>query len=90
MFFGIPACTFSLIAAGTGATDISVSDLLSLLETSSVICEDPSHSDSASILFILLELVLIPLCSLYYTYFVQQILYLVSSMDFYHYTSLAR
>ena len=72
IFFSIPACIFLLTpaAAGAGADDISVSIHLSLLETSSVICKDPSRSDSASILFILLELVLVPLHSLHYTCFV--------------------
>ena len=61
MFFGIPTCTFSLIAAGTGATDISVSICSYSLEASSMICKDPSHSDNVLILFILLKLVLVPL-----------------------------
>ena len=63
MFFGIPACTFSLIAAGAGATDISVSICSYSLEVSSVICKDSSHSDNVLILFILLELVLVSLHS---------------------------
>ena len=71
MFFGIPACMFSLIAAG--ATDISVSDLSWSSEVSSVICKDPSHSNNASILFVLLELILVSLCSLHYMCFIQQI-----------------
>ena len=72
IFFGIPACTFSLtpIATNTGTDDISVSVHSSLLEASSVICKDPSHSDNVLILFILLELVLVSLCSLHYTCFV--------------------
>ena len=72
IFFGIPACIFSLfvIAAGIGAADISVSICLYLLEASSVIYKDPGHSDNASILFVLLELVLILLHSLNYMYFV--------------------
>ena len=70
-FFSISVCTFSLTpaAAGAGADDISVSICLSLLEASFVICKDPSHSDNALILFILLELVLVPLHSLYYMCF---------------------
>ena len=70
MFFSIPVYMFSLIAAGVGATDISVSNLSWLFEVSSVICKDPSCSDNASISFILLKLVLVPLHSLYYTCFV--------------------
>jgi len=72
MFFGIPACTFSLTpaAASAGADDIFMSICLSLLEASFVICKDPSRSDNALILFVLLELVLVPLHSLYYTCFV--------------------
>jgi len=65
MFFGIPTCIFSFIAtASAGAVDISsVVVYLYLLEASSVICKDSSHSDNALILFILL-------CSLNYTCFV--------------------
>ena len=70
MFFGIPACMFSLIAAGTGVPDIFVSVCLLLLKAFSVICKDPSFSDNASILFVLLELVLVLLCSFYYAFFV--------------------
>ena len=70
MFFSIPACPF-LLTVTAGTIDISsVVVCLYLLEASSVICKDSSHSDNASILFILLELVLVPLHSLYYTYFV--------------------
>ena len=70
MFFGNAAWTFSLIAAAAGATDISVSvGLYSSVEASSLICKDPSRSDSASISFALLELVLVPR-SLHYTCFV--------------------
>ena len=61
IFFGNPAWTFLLIvaAAVAGATDISVSVCLySSIEASSLICKDPSCSDNASILFVLLELVL--------------------------------
>ena len=62
---------FSLvaIAAGAGADDISVFIHLYLLEASSVICKDSSHSDNASISFVLLELILVPLCSLCYMCF---------------------
>ena len=72
MFFGIPAYVFLLVgaAAGIGATNIFVSVCLYLLKASSVICRDPSHSDNVLILFILLELVLVPLCSLHYICFV--------------------
>jgi len=72
MFFDIPVCMFSLIitSAGTSAVNISMSVYLYSLEASSVICRDPSCSDNTSILFVLLELVLVPLCSFYYTCFV--------------------
>ena len=72
IFFDIPACTFLLIptAAGAGADDISVSVHLYLFEASSVTCKDLSRSDNTSISFVLLELVLVLLCSLYYTCFV--------------------
>ena len=55
-------------AAGVGANDISVS--IHSLETSSVICKDPSSSDNASISFVLLELILVLLCRLSYTCFI--------------------
>ena len=74
IFFGNPAWTFLLTAAATGAgvTDISVFvGLYSSVEASLLICKDPSCSDNASILFVLLELVLAS-HSLYYTYFVSQ------------------
>ena len=61
IFFSNPAWTFSLTAAAVVAcaTDISVSVCLYLsIEASLLICKDPSHSDNASISFVLLELVL--------------------------------
>ena len=65
IFFGIPVCAFLLIAASAsaGTTDISASICLYLLEASSVICGDPSHSDNVSISFVLLELVLVLFCN---------------------------
>ena len=74
MFFGNSAWMFSLTAAaaGAGATDISVSvGSYSSVEASSLIFKNPSRSDSASISFALLELVLVP-CSLHYMCFVSQ------------------
>ena len=68
MFLGISACTFSLFITGT--IDISVSICSSSLKASSVIFKDPSHSDNALILFVLLELILSCLHSFYYTCFV--------------------
>ena len=62
MFFSNPVCTFPLFAtvSGTGTADISSIVVCSYSsEASSVICKDPSHSNNASILFILLELVLV-------------------------------
>ena len=72
IFFGIPAYIFSFIAtAGAGAVDISsVVVCLYLLEASSMICKDPSCSDNVLISFVLLELVLVFLCSLNYTCFI--------------------
>ena len=72
IFFGIPAYTFSLtpVVVGASADNISMSIHLSSLKASSVIYKDPSHSDNISILFVLLELVLVLLCSLHYMYFV--------------------
>ena len=70
MFFGILAYMFSLLIAGAGAVDISVSICLYLLEASSVICRDPSRSDNVLISFVLLELVLVPLHSLHYMCFI--------------------
>jgi len=64
---------FSLFATvtGAGATDISsVVVCLYSFEASSVICKDPSHFDNALISFVLLELVLVLLRSLYYMCFV--------------------
>ena len=74
MFFSNSTWMFLLFAAaaGAGATDISsVVVCLYLSEASSVIFKNPSHSNSAFISFVLLELILVP-CSLYYTYFVSQ------------------
>ena len=68
MLLGIPADSFTAGVAA-GAVDISVSVCSSLVETSWLICKDPSRSDNASILFVLFELVLVP-HSLYYMCFV--------------------
>jgi len=89
IFFGILTCTFFLTpaAAGAGADDISVSVHLSLLEASSVIYKDSSCSDNASILFVLLKLVLVPLCSLHYICFHSQ---QVTLSSIFVYTSLPR
>ena len=73
MFFGNPAWMFSLFAtaAGAGATDISSVVVCSYSsEASSVICKDPSHSDNASISFVLLELIVVLSCSFSYMCFV--------------------
>ena len=61
MFFGNPVCLYSWLvtAIGASAVDISVSICLLSADASSVILRDPSHSDNASILFILLELVVV-------------------------------
>ena len=57
--------------AGAGVFNISsVSICLYSLKASSVICKDPSLSDNASILFVLLELVLVSFHSLHYMCFI--------------------
>ena len=73
MFFGIPAYTFSLFATATGAGTTNISSVVVcsyLSEASSMICKDSSCSDNTLILFVLLELVLVPLHSLYYICFI--------------------
>ena len=70
MLLGIPANSFTT-GATAGAVDISVSICSLLVEASWLICKDPSHSDNASISFVLLELVLAS-HSLYYMCFVSQ------------------
>ena len=73
ILLGIAACPLFIVGTGTGAVDISVSVCLYLLEASSVIRRNPSYSNNAFILFVLLELILVLFCSLYYMYFVQQV-----------------
>ena len=51
--------------------DISVSICLLFVEASLLICKDPSHSDNASILFVLLELILVS-HSFHYMCFISQ------------------
>ena len=68
MLFGISADSFTA-GATAGAVDISVSICLLSDEASLLIYKDPSHSDNASISFVLFELILVP-CSLYYMCFV--------------------
>ena len=89
IFFGILAYMFLLtpVATGAGADDISVSICLSLFEASSMICKDSSHSDNALILFVLLELVLVSLCSLHYMCFHSR---QVTLFSIFIYTSLIR
>ena len=62
------AYAFLLVIAS--AVDISVSIHLSSLEASSVIFKDPSLSDNASILFVLLDIVLSCSHSFHYMYFI--------------------
>ena len=74
IFLGNPASLFSWLipAIVAGATNISVSVCsYSLVEASSLICKDPSHSDNASILFVHLELI-VSSCSFHYTCFTSQ------------------
>ena len=70
MLLGIPINSF-IASVVAGVVDISVSICLSLVEASLLICKDPSCSDNASILLVLLKLVLAS-HSLYYTCFVSQ------------------
>ena len=59
ILFGVTVCILSFVIAGTSAADISLSDyLFILLEALFVIFNDPNLSDSASISFVLYELVL--------------------------------
>ena len=72
MFFGILACLF-LLTVTASASIVEISSVvvhLYSLRASSMIYKDSSHSDNASISFVLLELILVPLCSLYYMCFV--------------------
>ena len=60
MFLDITACLFVFVVTGTGATDITSSDRSVVLsEVLFVICKDPSHSDSVSMLSVLLELIFV-------------------------------
>ena len=60
MVFGVIACTLSFIVTSAGATDISLSDHSYVSSKALfIICKDSSLSDSSSILFIHLELVLV-------------------------------
>ena len=88
MLFGMTVCIF--LFASAGATDISVSVCLYSLKASSVICKDSSYSDNVSLLFVLLELVLVLLRSYYYMCFIRQVFCLISFVNSFHYTSLAR
>ena len=85
MFLSIPAYAISLFTAG--AVDISVSVHLSLFEASSVILRDPSLSNNALILFVLLELILSHPHSFHYTYFISST---GNSLVLFVYTSLTR
>jgi len=64
MFLGMTVYSLVFVITGIGATNIASS------EVSVMICKDPSHSDSASMLSVLLELILILLYDLYHTCFV--------------------
>ena len=60
MLFGITACVLLFVITSAGITDISSSDhLLVSFKALFVICKDPSLSDSALILFVCLELILV-------------------------------
>jgi len=71
MFLGIIACLFVFVVTGTSVIDIVLSDYFIVLsKVLFVIYKDPSHSDSASMSSVLLELILVLLCGLHYTYFI--------------------
>ena len=70
MLLGIPADLF-IAGVIAGTIDISVSVCLLLVEASLLIYKDPSHSNNASILFVLLELILAS-HSLYYMCFISR------------------
>jgi len=77
MFLSITACLLLFIVAGTGATNISLSDHSFVSsEASFIIYKDPSLSDSTSMSSVYLELVLVLL--IVYTIYV----YLSSSSNF--------
>ena len=60
ILFSIVACLLSFVVAGAGAADISLSDRSYVSsEALFVIYKDPSLSDSTSILFVHLELILV-------------------------------
>ena len=92
MFFGNPAWPVTSIGASAGAIDISVSICLLFVLSSEVsIYKDPSHSDNASILSVLLELVVVLPHSFYYMCFISnRYLCLVLSLGLFFYTSLVR
>jgi len=89
----IIACLFMfIIDAGTGVVNISISDHLYSSEALFMICKDSSCSDNISILSVLLELILAPLCSLHYICFIHYLAVTLPSFvcEIFYYTSLAR
>ena len=69
ILFSITVYLLLFIVAGTGATDISLSNCsFILLEVLFIICKDPSLSDNASILSVLYELILFFLWSMPYVF----------------------
>ena len=61
------------VSAGVPNISVSICSFVLSKISSSVIYKDSNCSNSASMLFILLELVLVSLCSLYYMYFTQKV-----------------
>ena len=92
IFFGIVTCMLLFTITGAGTLDISVSICLYSSEASFIIYKNPSHSDNAFILSVLLELILVSLCSLHYMCFVCYPAVTLPSFvcEIFHYTSLAR
>ena len=71
ILFGIVACVLLFTVTGAGISDISVSVYSYSFEASFSSSKDPSCFDNVSISSsVLLELVLVPLYSLHYIYFI--------------------
>ena len=71
ILFSITAYSLLFVVASTSATDIALSDCSVVSsEVLFIICKDPSYSNNISMSFILLELVLVLLCSLLHMCFI--------------------
>ena len=92
IFFSIVTCMLLFTVTDAATPNISVSVCLYSSEALFTICKNPSHSNNTSILSILLELVLVSLCSLHYMCFICHPAVTLPSFvcEIFHYTSLAR